>query len=276
MKRFPLLSTLSLGYLLCLAPLSEAQFGDPFTVNGVSLRGKIVESGDIDADGDLDVVIADEIGQVGWRENRGAGDFGASYPVTKLQDVRNVTLADLDGDMDLDLVFLGTGLNSTSILAWHEFQSGAFGPRMVISNAFLGSDVEAADIDGDGDRDLVTCSIQDGEILYFENLGGGSFAASPTLIASEEVFSIGVEDVDGDGDLDILAGLLLSTPIAFSASENEGDGSFTRTLALTFAPSGRYREFDFGDMDGDGDLDVAAVSGDDQLASVWENLGDGS
>ena len=139
-----------------------------------------------DLDGDLDADV------LAWRgyeavllENLGGGAFDAARPlwVDGYPFSFAPTLADLDGDGDLDVVTSHTdsGLGPQD-LVWHENDgSGGFATEHPIDLSITGftlgrgGTTPPADVDGDGDLDLFRGS-EDG-IGWYENVGGGAFAA---------------------------------------------------------------------------------------------------
>jgi gliding motility-associated-like protein len=118
-----------------------------------------------------------------------------------------------------------------------------------------------ADVDGDGDQDVlitgeVTAAVEVAE-LYL-NDGAGNFTLD-TGQPFEGVYqsSVNFADVDNDTDLDVLI-VGYSHVIGFSARlyTNDGNGNFTLVNGTPFVGTARKADSDFGDIDGDGDLDV--------------------
>ncbi|MEM7392170.1 MAG: FG-GAP-like repeat-containing protein, partial [Verrucomicrobiota bacterium] len=110
--------------------------------------------GDVDDDGDFDVLIAaDSPGGGGLWLNDGAGffvDSGVNFTGVQAEAVR---LADLDGDMDLDIVFAErTGGNSIWTNAGDRL---SFGLAQQLAAGSTGTYVEVIDIDGDSDLDVL-------------------------------------------------------------------------------------------------------------------------
>jgi hypothetical protein len=90
--------------------------------------------------------------------------------------------------------------------------------------------VFAADVDGDGDLDVLSASYDDDKIAWYENTdGGGTFGSQQVLSTlANGAFSVFAADVDGDGDLDVLSASFSDDKIAWY--ENRG-GQFS--LATT-------------------------------------------
>ena len=132
-------------------------------------------------------------------------------------------------------------------------------------------DLQAHDLDRDGDLDLVSVSILNRTIQWYENVGATSF--EPRTIHHFETYvldgpnSLDVADLDGDGDLDLLtAG---HEPFTLGWLENDGQQNFS---LHTIVEPGTYGHLArAGDVDGDGDLDVVAVVG--QELRWFENEG---
>ena len=133
----------------------------------------------MDGDGDLDVLSASQADdKIAWYENTdGAGSFGSQQVIsTAADEARSVFAADVDGDGDLDVL---SASEVDDKIAWYENTDGAgsFGSQQVISTAADGArSVFAADVDGDGDLDVLSASADDDEIAWYENTdGAGSF-----------------------------------------------------------------------------------------------------
>ena len=95
-------------------------------------------------------------------------------------------------------------------IAWYESDGAAtpgFTEHIVTTGTLGAMSVDIADVDADGNLDLVTASYADGKIAWFQNDG----AVLPTF--TEQVIStsaagardVSTADLDGDGDLDILS-----------------------------------------------------------------------
>ncbi|PIZ06917.1 MAG: hypothetical protein COY56_11670, partial [Flavobacteriaceae bacterium CG_4_10_14_0_8_um_filter_34_31] len=84
-----------------------------------------------------------------------------------------------------------------------------FGPQQIISEipSSLSFRVCSADLDGDGDNDILTVSVADQTVAWYENLDGlGNFSTGHVLISNLiDVRSAIATDIDNDGDLDVIA-----------------------------------------------------------------------
>jgi hypothetical protein len=235
-----------------------------------------VHAADVDADGDLDLMSASSSDdEIAWYENDGAADpsFTRIVISTEADGAVSVYAGDVDGDGDLDLISASRNGNE---IAWYE-NDGAADPtftRIVISTAAdFPVSVYAADVDGDGDLDLMSASFVDDTIAWYENDG----AADPTFTqivistAADGAYSVHAGDVDGDGDLDLMSASRNDNEIAWYENDGAADPSFTR-IVISTAADGAY-SVHAGDVDGDGDLDLmsASVLGDE--IAWYENDG---
>ena len=239
-----------------------------------------VHSADVDGDGDLDILAAafgaDDIAW--WENTAGDGSAWAEHTVDEDFDgARSVYAADVDGDGDLDV--LGAAYEADDI-AWWENTAGdgsAWSEHGVVTGFDGAFSVYSADVDDDGDLDVLGAAEVGDDIRWWENTAGDGTAWTQHIVDGffSEARSVYCADVDGDGDLDILGA-------AFDADEirwwenTAGDGSAWTQHSVDASFDGVYRVFS-ADMDGDGDLDVLGASEQDDDISWWENTaGDGS
>ena len=105
-------------------------------------------------------------------------------------------------------------------IAWYE-NNGATNPsftKTVISTATDGvNDVFIADIDGDGDLDIISASGEDDIIHWFENNGAADPTFATTVIATsaDNPHELSIADMDNDGDLDIISTSLDDNTVAW-------------------------------------------------------------
>ena len=128
--------------------------------------------------------------------------------------------------------------------------------------------VFAADIDGDGDNDVISASSVDDAINWYENTdGNGNFAEHYIGFASFacSVYSC---DIDGDGDIDVVSASWGDDKIAWWEN-TDGQGTFVEHIITTSA--GTARSVFCADIDGDDDMDVVAAYVGDDIVAWWEN-----
>jgi hypothetical protein len=159
--------------------------------------------------------------KIAWCANDGMGQFGPQQVITTAAVGANcVYTADLDGDNDLDV--LSVFSRGPSWIEWYANDgTGQFGPQQVITTAARGANcVYAADLDGDGDVDVLSASWDDYKIAWYANDGRGQFGPQQVItrdaLAAQCVYAA---DLDGDGDLDILSASSNDDKIAWYENE---------------------------------------------------------
>jgi hypothetical protein len=232
-----------------------------------------VALGDLDGDGDLDIVIANDVGAPSVvYENDGKGNFTLLASLDAGGQARRaVALGDFDGDGALDVVLVGLGqdhiyFNTGRGRRWTERALGSRGSDLARATA-----VAAADVDGDGDLDIIVPARYGGQSLIYLNDGKGDFTQTRRFGEDfADTTAVAVGDVNGDGHPDIVTGNWEQPHVVYV---NDGHGHFTK-----FSTFGTGQEqtwtLALGDMDLDGDLDV--VAGNVNVAFWSEDLnGDG-
>jgi len=172
-----------------------------------------VDVGDVDDDGDVDIVVAmianPEKGVSLWR-NDGQGNFSEENKIIKLNsgadlDKENssfvVDLLDFNSDGCLDLVYSwGPTLIKTGNC------DGTFGPEFLEFEVGLHGGALAYDLDNDNDNDLIFRKETNGEvsISIYENSGDNTFTFTNNFPAQGIGEPIDLKDINNDGKLDII------------------------------------------------------------------------
>ncbi|MBC7447279.1 MAG: VCBS repeat-containing protein, partial [Hymenobacteraceae bacterium] len=102
---------------------------------------------------------------------------------------------------------------------------GTFGSGPNYTAAFKPRGMSAADVDGDGDLDLLSASEPFDNMLVLVNDGAGNFSATPTMPVGDSPEYVEPADIDNDGDLDLLIANAWSNNV--SVRINNGSGTFS-------------------------------------------------
>ena len=221
-----------------------------------------VATGDVDGDGDVDLVIPGYDGPGKVMLNDGSGSFTDSgqpffYPGSASVDI---VLADFNGDTHLD-AFVAQELNFRSIVLFNDGTGVFTASDQQLPDGNSGV-VQAADIDSDGDIDVVVSNcctdyqlgIGEPNSLWI-NDGNGNFSAGPPL-GSNESYSVVMADLDLDGDVDVVESVINFYGESYHLPWlNDGNGNFT-DCPQTIGPIGGGMNLTIGDLDGDGDPDA--------------------
>ena len=258
-----------------------------------SLNPYSLRTGDIDGDGDVDLAFVWSENNVvasryGWLENDGFQNFTYN-DVSGTVANYDLELADLDGDLDLDIVLAGgRGVSPLSTpLQWHSNQNGTFGNATEIAAVNAWNDfarVEVLDLDVDGLYDIAA-TMGDSHVAWFKNDGSMGFDSqsleSPDVATTIPSHYQIPRDLNGDGLVDFV-GLLNDSngERRFAWWQNTGNGTFQAHSLETDVPVvgvGFNGELEVADIDLDGDFDVVGTFVDTGTATVrtqaWLNNG---
>lgn len=198
--------------------------------------------------------------------------FPVSVP--KPDGVADVAVGDMDNDGDQDIISVATRGGE---LLFHENANGEgafFGSRRIASGVDRPTSALVADLDLDGDLDVVLAARGREMLTWYENQGRGNFSGQKSLIQADNPLngaaSMSHADFDGDGDVDIA----VATVDSFVWIENLANGEFSEPHRITrsiMLPSGVIA----ADIDGDGDEDVVATTALDHRTMWYENNGRG-
>ncbi len=228
-----------------------------------------VAVGDVDGDGDLDLLTASiTANTVSVRFNNGSGTFSSGSDPAVGRGPQSVAVGDVDGDGDLDLLTANQFGNTVSVRL--NDGSGTFSGGSDPAVGTRPTSVAVGDVDGDGDLDLLTANYDGDNVSVRLNNGSGTFSGGSDPAVDTYPVSVAVGDVDGDGDLDLLTA---NGNITVSVRLNNGSGTFSggSDPVVGLSPS----SVAVGDVDGDGDLDLLTAN-DNLSNTVSVRLNDGS
>jgi cysteine-rich repeat protein len=205
--------------------------------------------GDLDGDGEMDVVVSNESSNdVSVLKNLSDGRLGTEQRLSAGKKPNGSAIADLDGDGDGDIAVANRDSNSVSV--WRNDGNGLWTLASTITVGREPWAVGTGDLDGDGDVDLAVPCLIESVVTILDNDGSGTLG-SPTLVpVGAAPRGIEVIDIDEDGDLDLI------TPTAHGVSVvlNQGCGRFGTALSLF---PGEARSLVVADFNGDKHPDLA-------------------
>lgn len=246
------------------------------------------QSGDIDGDGDIDIVATlDFAGELLWFENiDGLGRFSTRKILnTEGDDFSNIQMEDFDLDGDLDIV---TILDIEEIVIFRNDGAGNFSSPEILLENFAPTlrSVRAVDLDSDGDKDLVFCDPFATDFFWLENnSANANFSNELKLIWDMQpgvVQAYDFGDIDNDGDVDVVAAKVEETgppngPVGkIQYYRNQGNGVFdslktVRKIDPPAQASVTFTGMQLIDLNEDGGLDVAILSEHDSRLYWYEN-----
>lgn len=204
----------------------------------------------------------------------GQGGFTAitGSPFTVGNAPTALAVADLNNDGHPDILVANSASGTVSILLW---SAGSF---TLASNVTVGSGPQAlavGDFDRDGNADVAVANLLDSTISILIGNGAGNLTLGPTVSAytGSNPNAIVAGDFDQDGNLDLA--IADTTDGTVTVLVGDGAGSFTAMSGSPFTVPSYPVALAVGDFNGDGEADLAVLSGTNNNVSILLNTGGG-
>lgn len=229
----------------------------PLTIVPISEPGLLV-SADFDGDANPDLGISDFFGSaIRTLMGHGDGTFGAPRTFAVGKQPYYIGVGDLDNDHVLDLAVVNNYDVTVSIL--RGVGDGSFRPQTLVDvpgrNDLRG--LTLADLNDDGDLDMVVINAYEHTIASFVGKGDGTFESPAVFTVGRQAHRINAADFNLDGRLDVAVANVDDGTI--SVLLGQGDGAFGQEhlLETIFGAADLVTE----DLNRDGGLDIAVASG---------------
>ncbi len=252
MKSTPAIRNLSFAFIAFVSSVLSAQISSTrHNIDTSFQEGYWLQAVDFDSDGDADIVASSLSSGLKWYRNDGSGVFTGVTVDNAFNDAWSVHAADLDNDGDLDVVAVSMNEDTqVSKLTWFELKgTGNFSDHAISTQSnLLPQSVFAADLDNDGDNDILMAAWGIGAMKWWENTPGDVFVEHTLDSTINSAHTIAAADLNGDGLMDVFGAGGGKTNIW----RNDGNLDFTRKTLGSGGGFGVFAE----DLNGDGLLDV--------------------
>ena len=230
---------------------------------------------DVDGDGLEDLITESESEYymyLSWHKKLTNGSFGDRQIIGEFYwDSNSIYADDVDNDGDVDILYVDRYYDK---ILWYKNTNGLGNfvlQQIITTDAIETRELYTADLDGDGDMDVLSASYDDNKIAWYKNTDGNGLFGNQQIISTDATgaYSVKAVDLDNDGDMDVISASSSDDKIAWY--ENlDGLGSFGDQQIITINANSA-RLVDFADIDNDGDIDILSASAYDGTIAWYEH-----
>jgi len=238
----------------------DGTFVEPPAVYSLPIGGGGIIASDFNGDGFPDVAFPGN-GGFGVMLNHGDGTLGFATFFPSLDGLFNVSIAAGDfshtGRNDVALIDVGFFGCCSTLTVFRNLGNGTFVRAQRLGLSGGAAFVATADLNKDGFIDLVTGNGNGGlTFSVLTNNKDGTFAP-PVDYPVPQLRKAFPVDLNHDGNTDLV--LVQSEQVRLGVALNRGDGTFLPALITPFSPLGGITDLAVGDLDGDGNVDLATL-----------------
>jgi hypothetical protein len=249
-----------------------------FSLGAGAAGAASIATGDLNGDGFLDLVIANEsTNNISVLLGDGKGNFAPAHVIATGSKPKSIALADFNRDGKLDIVTANFGTSAGTISVLFGKGDGTFQTPRNFPAGIETQSVVVGDLNNDGIPDIAVASVQSESVYAFLSNGDGTFQP-PVIFVFNNGYAgmtqIALGDMNQDGILDVVG--IYGFGQGFQVWLGNGDGSFyLYSNSLSYGTIAYPQGLAVADFNGDGQWDVALGMYTNNLVGVSMNQGGG-